>query len=334
MLYRMHLTFIAVTVAAASGLHLQPRSPPTRAFPAMTAFRNTDEPVMPRNGSFRTIWDLPWLAKFLSMWTNAVDAELGRQYALRDACAELNDAADLPAAAPAPSELSVGFAAAVEGLPSEADEALKEFVATEKAAEEKAVTASRGRGGTVTMMAAWEPAWERDEWAIVEGAEKDAVPLESIWGDPREGKPFGAADGDGKVGPMDKRPAGGVRGMEGGGVPVPRAISGFRTAAEATYIEECDEPWHFTSRGTTVLTKARLEEGVAAALPFVAPEDTLGDETRAAKSKEEVQAAVDKALAAGARKGSPALNAAEKVLKAADKSWEDAEKAKPKPPKK
>ena len=31
---------------------------------------------------------------------------------------------------------------------------------------------------------------------------------------------------------MDKRPAGGVRGMEGGGVPVPRAISGFRTAAE------------------------------------------------------------------------------------------------------
>ena len=58
-LYRMHLTFIAVTVAAASGLHLQPRSPPTRAFPAMTAFRNTDEPVMPRNGSFRTIWRAP-----------------------------------------------------------------------------------------------------------------------------------------------------------------------------------------------------------------------------------------------------------------------------------
>lgn len=85
------------------------------------------------------------------MWTNAVDAELGRQYALRDACAELNDAADLPAAAPAPSELSVGFAAAVEGLPSEADEALKEFVATEKAAEEKAVTASRGRGGPATI---------------------------------------------------------------------------------------------------------------------------------------------------------------------------------------
>ena len=50
---------IAVTVAAASGLHLQPRSPPTRAFPAMTAFRNTDEPVMPRNGSFRTIWRAP-----------------------------------------------------------------------------------------------------------------------------------------------------------------------------------------------------------------------------------------------------------------------------------
>lgn len=102
------------------------------------------------------------------------------------------------------------------------------------------------------------------------------------------------------------------------------------------------------------------------ALVDQAPEDTLGDETRAAKSKEEarkplasttrppcgretrvvpplppsappppqVQAAVDKALAAGARKGSPALNAAEKVLKAADKSWEDAEKAKPKPPKK
>lgn len=46
------------------------------------------------------------------------------------------------------------------------------------------------------MMAAWEPAWERDEWAIVEGAEKDAVPLEPIWGDPREGKPFGAADGE------------------------------------------------------------------------------------------------------------------------------------------
>ena len=114
----------------------------------------------------------------------------------------------------------------------------------------------------------------------------------------------------------------------------PRGISDA-TVIKPQYIETDDEPWHFTCRPQVALTKGQLEEGRASMLPFVKPEADLEDALRNAKDAKTVTDAVDKALGAGARKGSPAFASAEKMLKAFEKGDEaGAEKAKPKAPKK
>jgi hypothetical protein len=157
----------------------------------------------------------------------------------------------------------------------------------------------------------------------------EPVPMNPVWGDPREGKPFGDADRDEATG---LRTVGGVR----------AAVEAYQPCgiSDATVIKpqyigtDDDEPWHATSRQTVVVTKATLEGGVTATLPFVAAEDALGDATRGAKSAGDMKSAISTAMSSGARAGSPAVVAAEKVLAALEKGDEDAvKKAKPKAPK-
>jgi hypothetical protein len=105
-------------------------------------------------------------------------------------------------------------------------------------------------------------------------------------------------------------------------------------SAQRPYIEEDDEPWHSSCVNTVSVTKASFEEGLGKVLPFVDAESALGDATRAANSAGDVKAAMATAEAAGARKGSPAMQAAEKVIKAFESGdAEAATKAKPKAPK-
>lgn len=161
----------------------------------------------------------------------------------------------------------------------------------------------------------------------------EAVPLKPVWGDAREGKPFGDADRDEKnYDPTKARPVGTVRGAEE--AYQPRGISDA-TVIKPMYIETEDEPWHFTSRpsAATIMTKSKLEQGLNDMLPFMAAEETMEEEVRKAKSEGDVSKAMEKALKNGARKGSPAYISCEKCLKGFEKSPEDGEKAKPKAPK-
>jgi len=168
---------------------------------------------------------------------------------------------------------------------------------------------------------------------------EDMVSSAPVWGDPREGKPFGDADRDEAkyVGTSDsgsfdvRKKIGGVRTAEAS--KQPRGITDA-TVVKPQYIETEDEPWHATCRPASVITKGDLESSLEAGLPFIAPETKLGDDTRAAKDGKAMKASIDAALKAGARPGSPAIKAAEKVLKAFEGGDKDAaEKAKPKAPK-
>ena len=113
----------------------------------------------------------------------------------------------------------------------------------------------------------------------------------------------------------------------------PRAISDA-TVIKPQYIETDDEPWHSTSKQTITVNKSVLESSKTAGLPFVTAEDALGEAVRASKSEGDVKKAIATALAAGARAGSPAENAAKKVMEAFAKGGqEEADKVMPKPPK-
>ena len=147
--------------------------------------------------------------------------------------------------------------------------------------------------------------------------------------DPREGKPFGDADRDEATG---VRTVGGVRAAEMAYQP-----SGITdaTVLKPQYIgTDDDEPWHASSRQTVAVSKADLDTGYTATLPFAQAEDDLTTATIAAKSAKDVKAAISAATSAGARPGCPAITTAEKVLAAFEKDGEDAaSKAKPKGPK-
>ena len=145
------------------------------------------------------------------------------------------------------------------------------------------------------------------------------------------GKPFGLCDRDEeKYDPTKPRTPGGVRAAVE--AYQPRGISDA-TVVKPMYIETDDEPWHFTSKQSVTVTKTLLQQGEKKTLPFMAAEDALLDATRAAKDGDAVAAAIKTALSDGARPGGPAVKTAEAVLKGFEKSPEDGEKAKPKPPK-
>jgi len=156
----------------------------------------------------------------------------------------------------------------------------------------------------------------------------EPVPMNPVWGDAREGKPFGEAD----RGDDGMRTVGGVR--EGVEAYQPRGLSDA-TVIKPQYIgTDDDEPWHASSRETVKVTRAALESGLTATLPFVAAEEALEAAARAAKNAGEVKSAISTATSSGARAGSPAIVAAEKVLAAFEKGDEEAvKKAKPKAPK-
>jgi hypothetical protein len=155
------------------------------------------------------------------------------------------------------------------------------------------------------------------------------VPLEPAWNDPREGEPFGKGDRD----DSGYRKAGGVR------VAVeayqPRGISDATFIdAFQTYIETMDEPWHATSRPTRSITKDSLLEGEKNMIPYIQAELDLDAAVRGAKDPKAIKEALDKAVKAGARTGSPSVKTAEKVMGLFETEDEKgAEKAKPKAPK-
>merc|ERR1711871_736643 len=113
----------------------------------------------------------------------------------------------------------------------------------------------------------------------------------------------------------------------------PRGISDA-TIIKPMYIETDDEPWHSTCRPINLPSKGELKAGFDNMLPFVAPELELDETLRKAGDAKTVEEAVEKALKAGARKGSPSLNAADKMLGLFEKGDEKgAKKAAPKAPK-
>jgi len=151
------------------------------------------------------------------------------------------------------------------------------------------------------------------------------------WGDSREGKPFGEADRGADYDANGARKVGGIR--NAAEAFQPRGISDA-TVVAPQYIETEDEPWHATCRSSNVVTKSSLETSYGATLPFIAAETALEDALRAAKNSGDVKKAVEAAKAAGARTGSPAFKAADKVEKAFAKGDDEAvAKAKPKAPK-
>jgi len=114
----------------------------------------------------------------------------------------------------------------------------------------------------------------------------------------------------------------------------PRGISDA-TVPKKQYIETEDEPWHSTAKETVMVLPEQLSASLGSSLPFVAAEEGLTIALSKAKSKDDVKKAVTAAEGSGARKGSPAMNQATKLLKAfEEKSEEEALKARPKAPKK
>lgn len=101
----------------------------------------------------------------------------------------------------------------------------------------------------------------------------------------------------------------------------PRPDEGIqRWHSDSGYIENDDEPWHSTCRPrTATITKGTLESTFEAALPFVAPEEGLMEALRQADSIDAIEKAIAACLAAGGRKGCPAIVAAEKSIKLAQK---------------
>ena len=103
-------------------------------------------------------------------------------------------------------------------------------------------------------------------------------------------------------------------------VPPPVTAASLSTA-DAGYIENDDEPWHSTCVSKApVITKGAFDQAYVSSLPFVAPEEALQLAMSKADLKlKDIDGAIAKCIADGGRKGCPAIVAAEKIKKAADK---------------
>ena len=89
---------------------------------------------------------------------------------------------------------------------------------------------------------------------------------------------------------------------------------------------------HATCRQKVPISKSAIQSAFTSALPFVAPEEGLEDDLVPCEDPKAVDAAIAKALAAGARPGCPAIDAAEKLKKDMAKAAKDGKpmpKAKP-----
>ena len=103
-------------------------------------------------------------------------------------------------------------------------------------------------------------------------------------------------------------------------MPPPVTAASLSTA-DAGYIENDDEPWHSTCVSKApVITKGAFDKAYVSSLPFVAPEEALQLAMSKADLKlKDIDGAIAKCVADGGRKGCPAIVAAEKIKKAADK---------------
>ena len=103
-------------------------------------------------------------------------------------------------------------------------------------------------------------------------------------------------------------------------MPPPVTAASLSTA-DAGYIENDDEPWHSTCVSKApVITKGAFDNAYVSSLPFVAPEEALQLAMSKADLKlKDIDGAIAKCIADGGRKGCPAIVAAEKIKKAADK---------------
>ena len=103
-------------------------------------------------------------------------------------------------------------------------------------------------------------------------------------------------------------------------VPPPVTAASLSTA-DAGYIENDDEPWHSTCVSKApVITKGAFDKAYVSSLPFVAPEEALQLAMSSPTLKlKDIDGAIAKCIADGGRKGCPAIVAAEKIKKAADK---------------
>jgi len=118
---------------------------------------------------------------------------------------------------------------------------------------------------------------------------------------------------------------GNMRDAEALATPQPRGITDGTAVSQ--YIEIDDEPWHSTCKQTTTITKASLEAGLLAVLPFTPAEDALDEALLTADSDSAIDAAVKKCLADGGRDGCPAIEAATKRKAALAKAAKDGKKA-------
>ena len=103
-------------------------------------------------------------------------------------------------------------------------------------------------------------------------------------------------------------------------MPLPVTAASLSTA-DAGYIENDDEPWHSTCVSKApVITKGAFDQAYVSSLPFVAPEEALQLAMSSPTLKlKDIDGAIAKCIADGGRKGCPAIVAAEKIKKAADK---------------
>ena len=103
-------------------------------------------------------------------------------------------------------------------------------------------------------------------------------------------------------------------------MPPPVTAASLSTA-DAGYIENDDEPWHSTCVSKApVITKGAFDQAYVSSLPFVAPEEALQLAMSSPTLKlKDIDGAIAKCIADGGRKGCPAIVAAEKIKKAADK---------------
>jgi len=104
-----------------------------------------------------------------------------------------------------------------------------------------------------------------------------------------------------------------------------RTDVGFdRWHSDSGYIEEDSEPWHATSKASPgyVDLEAVASKVYSQALPFIAAEDALAVALSKVASVDDINKAVAACLAAGGRKGCPAILDAQKIIKAAEKDGE------------
>ena len=101
----------------------------------------------------------------------------------------------------------------------------------------------------------------------------------------------------------------------------PPVTSAALSTADSGYIENDDEPWHSTCVSKApVITKGAFDQAYVSSLPFVAPEEALQLAMSSPTLKlKDIDGAIAKCIADGGRKGCPAIVAAEKIKKAADK---------------